>query len=95
MQERPQDTTNPLEAELASIWADVLGTDCIGPDEDFFDLGGHSLLAIELRHRIRERFQAPFLDPDVLATPTISTMADEILRSVAVHLPVQPEEVLQ
>lgn len=33
---------------LAAMWSDVLRTDVVDPDIDFFDLGGHSLLATRL-----------------------------------------------
>ncbi|MET7343994.1 amino acid adenylation domain-containing protein [Streptomyces sp. NPDC087866] len=43
----------PAERVLADIWADVLGLDEVGAEEDFFDLGGHSLLATQVVARAR------------------------------------------
>ena len=40
------------EEWLARIWADVLGVDSIGPEDDFFALGGDSLAAAEIVARI-------------------------------------------
>ena len=51
--ERPLSET---EAELAKIWADLLGVDRVAADSNFFDLGGHSLLAMRMVSRIHERF---------------------------------------
>jgi thioesterase domain-containing protein/acyl carrier protein len=38
----------PLEEQLATVWARVLGVVRVGVEDDFFDLGGHSILAVRL-----------------------------------------------
>jgi acyl-CoA synthetase (AMP-forming)/AMP-acid ligase II/thioesterase domain-containing protein len=40
------------EQLVADVWADVLGLDAVGPDDDFFALGGDSLAAERLRSRV-------------------------------------------
>ena len=41
-----------LEALLAGVWAELLGRDQVGVDEDFFEIGGHSLLAVRALARV-------------------------------------------
>jgi amino acid adenylation domain-containing protein/non-ribosomal peptide synthase protein (TIGR01720 family) len=40
--------SNPVEEELAALWAEALGVKRVGMNDDFFDLGGDSLLVIRV-----------------------------------------------
>ncbi|HEY0640462.1 MAG TPA: amino acid adenylation domain-containing protein, partial [Pseudonocardiaceae bacterium] len=43
-----------VEAELAGIWADVLGVDRVGAHDNFFALGGDSILSMQVVSRARQ-----------------------------------------
>lgn len=47
---------DPVEQRIAEIWQEVLGSDGIGTQDDFFQLGGHSLLASRVHARVCAEF---------------------------------------
>ncbi|MBB4634030.1 non-ribosomal peptide synthetase [Longimicrobium terrae] len=65
----------PVEAELAGIWAEVLGVERVGVTDDFFALGGHSLLATRLVWRIRESMEGELDVVTLFNAPTIEAIA--------------------
>ncbi len=68
--------STPLERDLARIWADVLGIDDVGIDDNFFDLGGHSLLCMRAIHRMEEATGRKF-DPRAMVLQTLRQIAAE------------------
>ncbi|MBB5954030.1 amino acid adenylation domain-containing protein/non-ribosomal peptide synthase protein (TIGR01720 family) [Saccharothrix tamanrassetensis] len=78
----------PAEAELARIWAEVLGADRVGAHDNFFTLGGDSILSIQLVSRARQAgFQ--LTSRDVFRHQTVAELA---LVAAAVAEP-QPERL--
>ena len=45
---------NPVEEQLAAIWAEVLGFDRIGVYDNFFEIGGDSILSIQIISRANQ-----------------------------------------
>ena len=62
------------ERVLAEIWADVLGVERVGVDDDFFDLGGDSILNIQIVTRARAR-RVVITPQQIFERPTVAGLA--------------------
>ncbi|HKP12428.1 MAG TPA: amino acid adenylation domain-containing protein, partial [Blastocatellia bacterium] len=72
-----------VEELLAGIWADLLETEEISVEENFFDLGGHSLLATQVVSRIRQAFQVEVPLRRLFESPTVAGLAAIIAQARA------------
>jgi iturin family lipopeptide synthetase A len=66
------------ETAVAATWAELLGTQNIGIDDDFFDLGGQSLTAMRVVSRLSEAFDVDLSLRHLVEAPTIARLADTI-----------------
>jgi non-ribosomal peptide synthetase component F/SAM-dependent methyltransferase/acyl carrier protein len=81
---RPPST--PTEELVVSIFAEALGLDTVGVDDDFFALGGFSLLAVQVTTRLQEEFGLDIEVALVFEAPTAATFAaavDDLLATRA------------
>lgn len=74
-----------LEAQIASIWAEVLGIEKVGVQDNFFELGGHSLLATQVMSRLQTQFRLEIPLRQLFDRPTVATLAELIVASELEH----------
>lgn len=75
---------NETEAELSSIWSELLGRSRISVLDNFFDLGGHSLKAAMLISRISKKFKVEVPLRKVFDTPSIRELSSFIISQKSV-----------
>jgi amino acid adenylation domain-containing protein len=80
----------PVEEVLSAIWADVLGLEEIGIDENFFALGGDSIRAIQVRARAAQR-GLTLTHEQLFEHQTIASLARVVELD---HAPAPPSEPL-
>ncbi|MEU4476410.1 amino acid adenylation domain-containing protein, partial [Micromonospora sp. NPDC023888] len=80
----------PHEEILRSVFADVLGVEQLGSDDNFFDLGGHSLLVTRLISRVRGTLGVDVSMRTFFNAPTPRQLAGQLVEGGPVPARLQP-----
>ncbi|MFJ2745128.1 non-ribosomal peptide synthetase [Streptomyces sp. NPDC087440] len=73
--EAPPVTDDPLTAQVAAAWAEVLGVDAVPSNVNFFDLGGHSLTMFTLQDALERHCGLRPTIVSLYQEPTVSAQA--------------------
>ncbi|MDK1288212.1 non-ribosomal peptide synthetase [Pseudoalteromonas umbrosa] len=71
---------NDIETTLITILTDILGSDDIGIDHDFFKIGGDSISAMTLVSFIQREFNQYVRVKDIFDYPTVRALYDNVLK---------------
>ncbi|MFG3617761.1 amino acid adenylation domain-containing protein, partial [Nocardia sp. NPDC047654] len=72
--------STPIEEIVASVYAEVLGVERVGADDDFFALGGNSLLATQVVARIGAALDARVPVRVLFEASTVAGLATKVER---------------
>jgi len=67
-----------MEERVAAVWAEVLGLEEVGVEDNFFDLGGHSLLLVKLQARLAAAVGGEVRVVELFQYPTVRALAGRL-----------------
>ncbi|MBF6352929.1 non-ribosomal peptide synthase/polyketide synthase [Nocardia flavorosea] len=70
--------STPIEEIVAGVFADVLGIERVGADDDFFALGGNSLIATQVAVRVGQALDTQVPVRVLFESPTVAALAAQV-----------------
>lgn len=67
---------NDMQGKVLDIWRELLETDQLDPNSNFFEVGGHSILAIRLQGKLSDALNRKIAISDIFAYPTVAGLSD-------------------
>ena len=67
-----------IEFEVRDMWVDLLKSNKISMDDNFFERGGHSLLAVRMLNRIESKYEVQLEINSLYENPTIQNIAKQL-----------------
>ncbi|MBF5033661.1 amino acid adenylation domain-containing protein [Micromonospora sp. ANENR4] len=83
---------NPTQEVVGRIWAEVLGIERIGPDDDFFAMGGHSLLVTRAVMRMRGAFELHVPIGMMFERPTVASASSWVEEAILAEIEAMTED---
>ncbi|MFJ4985269.1 amino acid adenylation domain-containing protein [Streptomyces sp. NPDC088732] len=80
-----------MEQLVAKVWGDVLGTDAIGREDDFFRLGGDSFSATRVMGRLREALGQRLPVRALFDRPVLADFAEHVELTMLDRLAAEPD----
>jgi amino acid adenylation domain-containing protein len=84
----------PIEEAVANIFAEVLGVERVGAEDNFFDLGGHSLLATRVVTRLNKAGYRNLPLRGIFEKPTVAALS-ALIEQARSGGQSQPQETIQ
>jgi amino acid adenylation domain-containing protein len=86
---------NPLETVLAGLFAELLGINRVGVNDNFFEAGGHSLLAMRLVSHVRAALGASLPVRAIFMSPTVAELAPHIEQALTNQIEAMTAEEIE
>jgi acyl carrier protein len=76
----------PVERILVDIWAEILGVEQVGVEDNYFELGGDSIHSMRLTSRVKTAFDVALTPRDVLTAHTVFALAELVEEKILSEL---------